>query len=135
MVRDRGRIVPDRRAEARVAASRGRMLDVRTGVSIVRLVGWLASALGLVGIIVGNGLASVVWVLKLNVQARIRDLVALPDGGLDIATTLTETVAAGRHDHDRRRSRTCRALPTGWSRPRMAMPPPQRTWPPPSTSS
>ena len=71
------------------------MLHARSGVSIVRLVGWLASALGLVGIIVGNGLASVVWVIKLNVQARVRDLVALPDGGLDIATTLTQTAASG----------------------------------------
>jgi len=61
----------------------------------MRVVGWLASALGLVGIIVGNGLASVVWVLKLNAQTRIRDLMALPDGGLDIAMSLTETVAEG----------------------------------------
>jgi hypothetical protein len=61
----------------------------------MRLVGWLASALGLLGILFGNGLASVVWVLKLNVQSRIRDLVAVPDGGLDIATTLAETVADG----------------------------------------
>ena len=71
------------------------MLLARTGVSIVRLLGWLASALGLVGIIVGNGLASVVWVLKFNVQARIRDIAALPDGGLDIAAALTDTVGSG----------------------------------------
>ena len=61
----------------------------------MRIVGWLASAVGVVGVMFGNGLASVVWVLRFNIQSRLRDLLAVPDGGLDIATTLTETVASG----------------------------------------
>lgn len=61
----------------------------------MRLIGWLASLLGVLGILFGNGLASVVWIVKLNIQARVRDLVAVPDGGLDIATTLTRSVAGG----------------------------------------
>ncbi len=61
----------------------------------MRVLGWLASALGLLGVVFGNGLASVVWVIKLNIQARLRDLLAVPSGGLDIATSLTDLVAAG----------------------------------------
>ncbi len=61
----------------------------------MRVIGWLASALGVAGIVAGNGLASVVWVLKLNLQARLQDVRAVPEGGLDIATTLSDTIRDG----------------------------------------
>ena len=59
----------------------------------MRLVGWLASLAGLVGVVVCNGIASVIWVVKFNLRARARDLLALPDGGLEMARTLTDAVA------------------------------------------
>ena len=49
----------------------------------------------LVGVVAGNGLASVVWLLKLNLESRLRDLVAVPDGGLELAMSLTDSVADG----------------------------------------
>ena len=61
----------------------------------MRIVGWLASAVGMVGVVFGNGLASVVWVLRLEIQSRLRDLIAVPDGGLDIAASLSDSVATG----------------------------------------
>ena len=39
--------------------------------------------------------ASIVWLVKLNLEGRLRDLVAVPDSGLQLATSLTESVAAG----------------------------------------
>src|SRR6188768_3212458 len=62
------------------------------------LVGWLTSLVGLVGVVVCNGVAAVIWVVKINVQARARDLLALPDGGLEMASTLTEAVSSGIAD-------------------------------------
>jgi hypothetical protein len=59
----------------------------------MRFVGWLASALGLVGIVVCNGLASLVWVLRRDLRARAGDLMAVPDAGLEVAITLTDGVS------------------------------------------
>ncbi len=59
----------------------------------MRIVGWLASALGVIGIYAGNAVVPVVWILKLNVQGRIHHLLAIPEGGLERAITLTDTVA------------------------------------------
>ena len=59
----------------------------------MRFVGWLASALGLIGIVVCNGLASLVWVLRRDLQARAGDLLAVPDAGLEVAITLTDGVS------------------------------------------
>jgi hypothetical protein len=61
----------------------------------MRLVGWLASAVGLTGIIVSNGLASLIWALKFNLQGRAHDLIAVPDVGLERAIELTGSVVSG----------------------------------------
>jgi hypothetical protein len=60
----------------------------------MRLIGWLASAVGLTGVIVSNGLASLVWALKLNLQGRAHELIGVPDAGLERAIELTDTVAS-----------------------------------------
>jgi methyl-accepting chemotaxis protein len=60
----------------------------------MRLVGWLASATGLAGIIVSNGLASLIWALKFNLQGRVHHLIGLPDTGLERAFELAETAAS-----------------------------------------
>jgi hypothetical protein len=64
----------------------------------MRFVGWLASALGLVGIVVCNGLASLVWVLRRDLRARAGDLLAVPDAGLEVAITLTDGVSSWLED-------------------------------------
>jgi hypothetical protein len=64
----------------------------------MRLAGWLASLVGLVGVVVCNGVASLIWVVKINVEGRARDLLAVPDGGLEMARTLTDAVATGIAD-------------------------------------
>lgn len=61
----------------------------------MRLLGWLLSAAGLVGVVVGNGFASVVWLLKLQLETRLRDLMAVPDRGLQVAIPLVDVVRAG----------------------------------------
>ncbi len=58
----------------------------------MRVVGWIASLVGVAGVIVSNGLIPVVWMLRLQLVARFRDLLAIPDGGLGIAITLADTV-------------------------------------------
>jgi len=60
----------------------------------MRLLGWLASAMGLAGIIVSNGLASLIWALKFNLQGRAHHLIAVPDTGLERAIALAETAAS-----------------------------------------
>jgi hypothetical protein len=59
----------------------------------MRVLGWLAMALGLVGIVIGIALALGVWVIKPNIQARTQELVAAADSGLERAGALTDAVA------------------------------------------
>ena len=59
----------------------------------MRIIGWLASAAGLVGVVVANGLASLVWVARRDLRERVGDLLSLPDAGLEVAGTLIEGVA------------------------------------------
>ena len=55
----------------------------------MRILGWLASAVGLVGVVVFNGLAPLTWVLRADLRGRARDLLAIPDMGLEAAGALT----------------------------------------------
>jgi hypothetical protein len=55
----------------------------------VRILGWLASAAGLLGVVVFNGLAPLTWVLRADLRGRARDLLAIPDMGLEAAGALT----------------------------------------------
>jgi hypothetical protein len=56
----------------------------------MRIIGWLASAVGVVGVVVANGLASLVWVARRDLRARVGDLLALPDAGLEVAGSLID---------------------------------------------
>lgn len=58
----------------------------------MRLVGWLASALGVVGVVVSHGLIPVAWMARSRLLQRIRDLLAIPDGGLEIGVGLADLV-------------------------------------------
>ena len=58
----------------------------------MRIVGWLASGLGIVGVVVSNGLASVVWLLLFEVRKRTHRLLAIPEDGLERAVELTTSV-------------------------------------------
>ena len=58
----------------------------------MRIVGWLASGLGIVGVVVSNGLASVVWLLLFEVRKRTHRLLAIPGEGLERAVELTTSV-------------------------------------------
>ena len=55
----------------------------------MRIVGWLASAAGLIGVVVFNGLAPLTWVVRRDLRGRARDLLAIPDMGLEAAGALT----------------------------------------------
>ena len=59
----------------------------------MRIVGWLAMALAVMGVIAGLALAGGVWVLRPDIEARARELVVTADSGLERAITLTATVA------------------------------------------
>jgi hypothetical protein len=59
----------------------------------MRILGWLAMALGVIGVVASIALASGLWVIKPEIQARAHELVAAVDGGLERATVLTDTVA------------------------------------------
>jgi hypothetical protein len=59
----------------------------------MRILGWLASVAGLIGVVVFNGLAPLTWVLRANLRARAKDLLAIPDLGLEAAGALTGAAA------------------------------------------
>jgi hypothetical protein len=59
----------------------------------MRILGWLASVTGLIGVVVFNGLAPLTWVLRANLRARAKDLLAIPDLGLEAAGALTGAAA------------------------------------------
>jgi hypothetical protein len=59
----------------------------------VRILGWLASAAGLAGVVVFNGLAPLAWVLRADLRGRARDLLAIPDMGLEAAGALTSAAS------------------------------------------
>jgi hypothetical protein len=60
----------------------------------MRVLGWLAMALGVIGFIASLLLATGVWVVKPNFQARVDGLFAQADSGLQRAATLTDNVQA-----------------------------------------
>jgi hypothetical protein len=55
----------------------------------MRILGWLTSVVGLVGVVVFNGLAPLTWVLRADLRGRAKDLLAIPDMGLEAAGALT----------------------------------------------
>jgi len=59
----------------------------------MRVLGWLASMVGLVGVFAFNAVTPLLWVLRWNVRSRARDLLAVPDAGLEAAISLTDRVA------------------------------------------
>jgi hypothetical protein len=59
----------------------------------MRILGWLTSAAGLVGVVVFNGLAPLAWVLRADLRGRARDLLAIPDMGLEAAGALTSAAS------------------------------------------
>jgi hypothetical protein len=59
----------------------------------MRILGWMASAVGVFGVGVCNGLVPLLWVLRSNLRTRARDLLAVPDAGLGVAISLTDDVA------------------------------------------
>jgi hypothetical protein len=70
----------------------------------MRVLGWLTSAVGAIGVVACNGLAPLLWLLRSNLRARAGDLLAVPNAGLEAAGLLTDNVAnwiedaAGRID-------------------------------------
>jgi hypothetical protein len=58
----------------------------------MRVLGWVATALGIIGLIAGIGLAAGVWVIKPNIDVRIDGLVTAADSGLDRAGDLVDRV-------------------------------------------
>jgi hypothetical protein len=70
----------------------------------MRVLGWITSAMGVIGVVACNGLVPLLWVLRSNLRARARDLLAVPNAGLETAGMLTGNVAnwledaAGRID-------------------------------------
>lgn len=70
----------------------------------MRVLGWIASAVGVIGVVACNGLVPLLWVMRSNLRARARDLLAVPNAGLETAGMLTDNVAnwledaAGRID-------------------------------------
>ncbi len=59
----------------------------------MRILGWLVSAVGIIGVVICNGLAPLAWVLRSNLRARASDLLAVPDTGLGIAIAVTDSAA------------------------------------------
>jgi hypothetical protein len=64
----------------------------------MRIVGWLASAAGLVGVVVFNGLAPLSWVLRSNLRGRAQDLLAIPGMGLEAAGAMTDSASGWLDD-------------------------------------
>jgi hypothetical protein len=64
----------------------------------MRILGWMASAVGVVGVGVCNGLVPLLWVLRASLRARAGDLLAVPDAGLEAAISLTGGVAGWLSD-------------------------------------
>jgi len=70
----------------------------------MRVLGWMTSAVGVVGVVVCNGLVPLLWLLRSNLRARAVDLLAVPNAGLEAAGMVTDNVvhwledAAGRID-------------------------------------
>jgi len=70
----------------------------------MRVLGWITSAVGVIGVVACNGLVPLLWVLRSNLRARARDLLAVPNAGLETASMLNDSVAnwledaAGRID-------------------------------------
>lgn len=60
----------------------------------MRIVGWLASGLGIVGVVISNGLATFVWLLLFEVRKRTHRLLAIPADGLERAVELTTSVSS-----------------------------------------
>jgi hypothetical protein len=68
----------------------------------MRILGWLAMTLGVIGIVAGIALAAGAWVVKPDIQARAHALLAAADDGLARATTLTGTVTTELADAEAR---------------------------------
>jgi hypothetical protein len=60
----------------------------------MRIIGWLASAVGVSGVVVCNWVAPLLWVLRHSLRARAQDLLAIPDAGLGVAITVTDTASS-----------------------------------------
>jgi hypothetical protein len=64
----------------------------------MRILGWMASAVGLFGVVACNALAPLFWVLRADLRSRSRALLAVPKVGLEAAATLTDTAASWLDD-------------------------------------
>jgi len=58
----------------------------------MRVLGWLTSAVGVIGVVACNGLAPLLWLLRANLRSRAEDLLAVPNAGLEAAGLLTDNV-------------------------------------------
>ena len=59
----------------------------------MRIIGWLAMALSVVGIVLGIGMAAGIWVIRGELQTRVHELVASADAGLARSAALTDVVS------------------------------------------
>ena len=59
----------------------------------MRIMGALASAAGVVGVFACNALAPLLWVMGFNLRSRARNLMAIPEAGLEAALGLTGEAA------------------------------------------
>jgi len=64
----------------------------------MRVLGWMTSAVGVIGVVACNGLAPLLWLLRSNLRGRAGDLLAVPTAGLEAAGMLTESVASWLED-------------------------------------
>jgi hypothetical protein len=60
---------------------------------MMRIFGWSASAVGLVGVVTCTTLTPLIWVVRNDLAARSRKLWAIPESGLETASTLTDAAA------------------------------------------
>jgi len=59
----------------------------------MKVIGWVASALGIAGVFTCNAATPVLWVLRFNLRSRASALFAIPAAGLEAAVTLSSSVA------------------------------------------
>ena len=60
----------------------------------MRIVGWVASAVGVAGFEICNWVVPLIWVLRRSLRARAKDLLAVPDTGLGMAITVTDSASS-----------------------------------------
>jgi hypothetical protein len=79
--------------ERQVGSLSARAILCVPGGEAMRILGWLASATGVAGVFVCNALAPLLWVVGSNLRSRAKDLMAIPEAGLEGALGLTGEAA------------------------------------------